>query len=225
MLAGVSVWNPFAHQPERTGRLEPQRVHVDQPAAADVFGRHILHYLRQLYKPSRKLSVICIGTDRSTGDCLGPLVGTKLTRELPADVIVLGTLMQPVHAVNLQEAVSSLRAQASDPFIIAIDACLGRSENIGYISLKEGPLQPGTGVNKTLPTVGDIHVIGIVNVGGFMEYLVLQNTRLSLVVQMAEIIADGLREAIQRFMGTQSGIGPDPNLARTEAAAVRPGIF
>lgn len=219
------MWNPFAHLPGHTGRLEPQRVHVDQPAAADVFGRHILHYLHRLYKPSRKLSVICIGTDRSTGDCLGPLVGTKLTRELRADVIVLGTLMQPVHAVNLQETVSSLRAQASDPFIIAVDACLGRSENIGYISLKEGPLQPGTGVNKTLPTVGDIHVIGIVNVGGFMEYLVLQNTRLSLVVQMAEIIADGLREAIQRFMGAQSGIGPDPALARTEAAAVRPGIF
>ncbi|MGB4008573.1 MAG: DUF1256 domain-containing protein, partial [Bacillota bacterium] len=36
------------------------------------------------------------------------------------------------------------------------------------------------------------HITGIVNVGGFMEYLVLQNTRLSLVIRMAEAIAGGI---------------------------------
>ena len=56
----------------------------------------------------------------------------------------------------------------------------------------EGPLKPGTGVNKDLPPIGDAHITGIVNVGGFMEYLVLQNTRLSLVIRMAEAIAGGI---------------------------------
>lgn len=44
--------------------------------------------------------------------------------------------------------------------------------------------------------MGDIHISGIVNVGGLMEYLVLQNTRLHLVMSMAELIARSLFRAI-----------------------------
>jgi len=43
-----------------------------------------------------------------------------------------------------------------------------------------------------LPPIGDAYVTGVVNVGGFMEYLVLQNTRLSLVIKMADAIARGV---------------------------------
>lgn len=41
--------------------------------------------------------------------------------------------------------------------------------------------------------------MGIVNVGGFMEYFVLQNTRLSLVMRMAHVIADGLRMGVSQW--------------------------
>jgi len=64
--------------------------------------------------------------------------------------------------------------------------------SIGYITVGEGPLKPGAGVNKELPQVGDAYITGVVNVGGFMEYLVLQNTRLSLVIRMADAIARGV---------------------------------
>ena len=58
-----------------------------------------------------------------------------------------------------------------------------------------GPVKPGAGVNKELPAVGDIHITGIVNVSGFMEYFVLQNTRLHLVMKMAKTIANGIHDA------------------------------
>lgn len=191
------AWGLFGRQAPEEERLEMQRVHVDQPAARDIFRAHVRHFLRRLYTPDRRLVVLCIGTDRSTGDCLGPLVGTMLARELRDEAEVLGTLAQPVHAVNLEEVTKTLCAGSPQPFVIAIDACLGRSESVGHISLKTGPLQPGTGVNKSLPTVGDLHIVGIVNVGGFMEYMVLQNTRLSLVMQMAEIVAEALLDGIR----------------------------
>lgn len=89
--------------------------------------------------------------------------------------------------------------ETKNPFIIALDACLGQSESVGYISCKEGALKPGTGVNKELPEVGNMNVVGIVNVGGFMEYFVLQNTRLSLVMQMAEILAASIGEAVSNL--------------------------
>ncbi|NLM37857.1 MAG: spore protease YyaC [Firmicutes bacterium] len=148
---------------------------------------------------NRSLVLLCIGTDRSTGDSLGPLVGTKVKGQLPSQVTVYGTLDRPVHAVNLEATLAAIEEKHPDPFIIAVDACLGRTENIGSINIKPGPLRPGTGVNKHLPPVGQMHIIGVVNVGGFMEYLVLQNTRLSLVMRMADVISTGLVTSCRRF--------------------------
>ncbi|MDT2193824.1 spore protease YyaC [Paenibacillus larvae] len=130
--------------------------------------------------------IICIGTDRSTGDSFGPLVGSYLRKRGMKQVI--GTLKDPVHAMNLTEAIESTKGK----FIIAVDACLGRESSVGEIQTAAGPLQPGAGVDKKLPPVGDIHIKGIVNIGGYMEYLVLQCTRLALVDEMARITGKAL---------------------------------
>jgi len=141
---------------------------------------------------SRPVVFICVGTDRSTGDSLGPLVGSRLRKYNFSDIHLYGTLEQPVHAMNLGEIMCSVKREFHDPFIIGVDACLGQLAHIGSIKLSPGPLRPGAGVNKELPEVGDMHITGIVNVGGFMEYFVLQNTRLSLVMDLAELIAKGI---------------------------------
>lgn len=133
--------------------------------------------------------ILCIGTDRSTGDALGPLTGTNLSRLNLPHLHVYGTLDEPVHATNLNESIHTILNSFNNPFIIAIDACLGRLDSIGCITLADGPLKPGAGVNKQLPAVGEVHITGIVNVGGFMEYMVLQNTRLNLVWRMADNIS------------------------------------
>ncbi|MHB8125087.1 MAG: spore protease YyaC [Desulfitobacteriaceae bacterium] len=139
--------------------------------------------------PHRPVLILCIGTDRSTGDSLGPLIGTQLIRHKLPKLHVLGTLEQPVHATNLSETILYIEESFVNPFVIAIDACLGRLDSIGFITLTQGPLKPGAGVHKELPAVGEAHLTGIVNVGGFMEYMVLQNTRLNIVWQMAEKIS------------------------------------
>jgi putative sporulation protein YyaC len=136
--------------------------------------------------------VVCIGTDRSTGDALGPIIGSKLTKLYPKNMTVYGTLDDPVHAMNLEETLVQIKTIHRLPYIIAIDACLGELKSVGMITMAQGPLKPGAGVQKSLPDVGDIHMTGIVNVGGFMEYFVLQNTRLSIVMRMADKIASAL---------------------------------
>lgn len=141
--------------------------------------------------------ILCIGTDRSTGDALGPLVGSLLLAK-NVSCRVLGTLDVPVHAVNLAESIDALQSNPLPPFIVAVDACLGQLSSVGQVSVGDGCLQPGAGVHKKLPAVGDMHVTGIVNVGGFMEYFVLQNTRLSIVFRMAHIIADGIADGLQQ---------------------------
>jgi putative sporulation protein YyaC len=143
-------------------------------------------------KPHQERVIVCVGTDRSTGDALGPLVGSKLNKLDPPRSHIYGTLEYPVHAMNLEETLDRITDKHPSAFVIAIDACLGQLNSVGSIQLNTGPLKPGAGVNKDLPPVGDIHLTGIVNVGGFMEYFVLQNTRLSLVMNLADVITASL---------------------------------
>lgn len=136
---------------------------------------------------------VCIGTDRSTGDSLGPLVGYKVAGMKHRNVFVHGDLENPVHAKNLDSVMKEIHSRYPKPFIVAIDACLGRMDHVGYVTVGEGSIKPGSGVNKDLSPVGDIHITGIVNFGGFMDFLVLQNTRLCLVMKMADLIAMGIK--------------------------------
>lgn len=175
------------------------RFQIDHQYSKELFSLALLRQLSgELLGSSKELVVVCIGTDRSTGDSLGPLVGTMLSRT--STVPVYGTLAEPVHAVNLNEKLAEIQKAHPNSFIIAVDACLGKSESVGCVSIKKGPLRPGTGVNKKLPQVGDMHIIGVVNVGGFMEYFVLQNTRLNLVMKMAELNSEGLEWALSSLL-------------------------
>ncbi|MDD2432000.1 MAG: spore protease YyaC [Firmicutes bacterium] len=186
------------------------RVHYKDEAAYEKLTNQLFKKLQTKYlSTGKQLAIVCIGTDRSTGDSLGPLTGTLLSRDFPT-IPVFGTLEDPVHAANLTEKVAEINLKLKGPYIIALDACLGQSESIGYLSCKEGSLKPGTGVNKELPEIGDMNIVGIVNVGGFMEYFVLQNTRLNLVMQMAELLASSIGEAVTKL---SLAVGPTTTTA------------
>lgn len=177
-------------------------VNINMPMAYIDFSSLLVKYLNEFYTyPYNELVILCIGTDRSTGDSLGPLIGYRLKNHLLKypNVFVYGTLDEPVHAKNLDEKINLVYSNHEAPFIIAIDACLGKMDRIGYIKIGNGPLKPGAGVNKDLTAVGDLHITGIVNLSGYMEYLVLQNTRLSLVMKMAETISEGLKFSLWKF--------------------------
>lgn len=177
------------------------------PMAASRFSNIILDYLDTYYTELfSDLLIVCIGTDRSTGDCLGPLTGYKLSNSLKryVNVHVIGTLDEPVHAKNLIDKIEGIKTKYNNPFIIAVDASLGDMDRIGHISVSLGPLKPGAGVNKDLPHIGDAHITGVVNLSGFMEYVVLQNTRLSVVMKMAEVISSSFISAIWRFSNNKN---------------------
>ncbi|MDV2684706.1 spore protease YyaC [Alkalihalophilus sp. As8PL] len=177
--------------------LTPIRVHMDEEEAQASLTRSLFNHTNELTR--RELVIVCIGTDRSTGDSLGPLTGTKLKERDLQRFHVYGTLENPVHAVNLRDRLKEIEQTHYRPYILAIDACLGRVNSIGKISLATGPVQPGAAVNKQLPAVGDIHMTGIVNIGGMMEYFVLQNTRLYTVMKMAETMASAIHLVDQQL--------------------------
>ena len=148
--------------------------------------------LKPIVKENRNIIFLCIGTDRSTGDSLGPLIGYKLRYLQKKNFYIYGTLLNPIHSKNLALILDRIHENFDNPFIIAIDACLGHIEHIGKIFIRNKPVCPGLALNKTLPPVGDMSITGIVNISGAFEFMVLQNTRLFTVMSLADSISNGI---------------------------------
>jgi len=184
--------------------LRPQvlneSINIESKFALKAFSDILFMIIRKnIEKGFKSIVFVCIGTDRSTGDSLGPLVGYKIGKLRTKNIHVHGNLDSPVHAKNIDHTVKMIYERYNKPFIVAVDACLGKMEHVGFINIGEGSIKPGSGVNKNLNPVGDMYITGIVNFGGFMDFLVLQNTRLSLVMRMADIISMGIKNVIWKI--------------------------
>ena len=173
------------------------------PAVSDSSMGTILYKMAENEAKARPLIILCIGSDRCTGDSLGPIIGYKLSRYEDSPVFkrlnthIYGTLKAPVHALNLNTTIDKIYENHQNPYVIAIDASLGKSEKIGQVTIGKGPLTPGLGVNKTLPSVGDLHITGIVN-SRHTSSAMLQTTRLCHIMDMADYIVGGILTMLLR---------------------------
>ncbi|WP_228745233.1 spore protease YyaC [Paenibacillus sp. S150] len=134
--------------------------------------------------PVENVTFLCIGTDRSTGDALGPLTGSRLLEH--GFLQVSGTLPAPCDADNLVQRIAEI---PPGQVIIAVDACLGPPASLGYFLTAAEPLQPAQSVGLMLPAVGHYSLAAIVDVNGPRPYRTLQSTPLHRVMVMAGQIA------------------------------------
>jgi putative sporulation protein YyaC len=172
-------------------------LHVNDPDIGKVLPNQISEVIYEANHDNRTVVIVCVGTDRASGDALGPMIGTFLQEAGVPDVH--GTLDYPIHATNLVQQMDFIRRAYHKPFIIAIDACLGQADMVEVIYVEDGPLRPGAGVNKELPAVGDMNIHANVNVGGFMENFILQNTRLATVYRLARAITEALQQSLKNI--------------------------
>lgn len=166
------------------------RVNSDDCLSID----HLTNELSTHFSRTRRpIVIVCIGTDRCTGDSLGPLVGTFLSRN--SSILVYGTLEKPIHGSNLDEKMAMIKKKHPFSYIVAIDACLGKLRSVGDITIRKGSIKPGSGVDKDLTPVGELSIEGIVNVSSPFGLLVLQSTRLNQVFKMAQTISDAIEKS------------------------------
>lgn len=173
--------------------------HKDDKNINELLSKQITKLINTTKKQYKEIIVLCIGTDRSTGDSFAPLIGTFIERKLSKipNVKLLGTLSNPIHAKNLESTLKSI--DQKNNLVIALDACLGKNDHIGQIQISNGTITPGSGVGKELPQCGDISIVGVVNLSGFMEFMVLQNTSLSLVYEMSSIVSKSLIKSVKKI--------------------------
>ncbi|MFA9397717.1 MAG: spore protease YyaC [Clostridiaceae bacterium] len=139
----------------------------------------------------KNTAIVCIGTDKCIGDCLGPLIGTMLKDKF-FPIPVYGTLSNPIHALNLNNKLKEIKSTNPYVNLIGIDACLGDIESIGSIQARDYPIHPGKGVGKDLPEVGSASIIGIVDSFDSSNIFNNNSIRLNLILNMAKVITDAL---------------------------------
>ena len=108
---------------------------------------------------NKKPVFVCIGTDAVTGDSLGPLTGTVLSEKLRGKTYVLGTLDRPLTALDVNIASEFVKKVYPYGAIVAVDAALGRKEEVGSVLVSDSPVKPGLGVKKELNEIGDVSVV------------------------------------------------------------------
>lgn len=145
--------------------------------------------------------ILCIGSDLSVGDSLGPITGTKLKEKLSGmNCFVYGTLSKPITAHEVKYMNEFLRRTHPDCPVIAVDAAVGLAGDIGLIKIAKRAIKPGSGANKKLSKVGDVSVMGIVAERSVFNYSLFSATRLNIIYRMSEIIAEGISSFILENM-------------------------
>jgi putative sporulation protein YyaC len=137
--------------------------------------------------------ILCVGSDLSVGDSLGPIVGTLIKQKLSGlNVYIYGTLAKPITAHEVKYMNDFIKSTHPESKIIAIDAAVGSAGDIGLIKITKRGLKPGSGANKKLARVGDVSLMGIVAEKTVFNYSIFSSTRLNMVFKMAEIMSEGI---------------------------------
>lgn len=118
------------------------------------------------------------------------------------NILVFGDLESPVCATNIYKTLETIQKTCQNPCIIAIDAALAKKEEIGKIYIKQGGIKIGKGIHQKHKEIGDISIKGIVAKDykiAKINYEILQNTPLSIIMKLAENTADGIWDVMQYY--------------------------
>lgn len=148
--------------------------------------------VKLLYNTDKPV-IICVGSDLVVGDSLGPIVGSELIKNLQGKAFVYGTLDSPVTAKEIPVIQDEIKKLHPYSKILVIDAAVGNREEIGYVKISSVGIKPGLGVNKNLPIIGDVSVIGIVSDKN--DKNLNFSTRFSLVYKLLSDIVSGIIKA------------------------------
>ena len=123
----------------------------------------LTHLIRFKMEESECHSIMILGIGSAKKDVyvdnLGPLVGSLLKeKELPEEVLVYGTMEQPLHFLNLPLFLEEKQKEMANRIVLAIDAACSFPP-LGAIIIQDVGIYPGIGIGKRMEMVGDVSII------------------------------------------------------------------
>lgn len=151
------------------------------------------------------VAVLFIGTDSNVGDSLAPLVGSLIEGSGAANAFIYGNLNCPITAADVPYICAYVKNAHPQSKIIVVDAAVGKKEDIGNVKVMQKSIRPGLGVNKILPPIGDVSVIGVVAERSQNNLSLLGYAKVSCVYAMAKAIANGINGFISARTANKNG--------------------
>lgn len=129
---------------------------------------------------------ICIGSNKVTGDCLGPLVGSYLKNMYKATVY--GDMENPINYQNAEKIMEKIKNNNSESLKVVIDSALGK--NIGDIIIDDGKVEIGKGLNKNKKIYGDISIKVVVGKNYYNNIRNIQELKNKNIEEIDKIAID-----------------------------------
>ncbi len=150
--------------------------------------------------------IVCIGTDKISGDALGPLVGDFLVEIYDIDAFVYGKSRSNVNGVNFSAYHAHIQSHHSDSMIIAIDSCLGIKADVGKIKVTASGVRAGGALGKNNQRIGDIGILAVVGEYGQDNFNILRNIDKIFVQDLAFSVAAKVHSLLQNIKENASFI-------------------
>ena len=145
--------------------------------------------------------IVCVGTDKISGDSLGPMVGSML-RAAGVPCPVYGVEGATVNGVNLDRYREFLASRYAGVPVIAVDAALGEADEVGQIRYRKGGVCAGGALGRRTEGLGQLAVLGVVGRRGEDALSALLEAPLAVVERLAERIAHKLCEVLRLWEQT-----------------------
>lgn len=145
-----------------------------------------------------KCVIVCVGSDKISGDSLGPMVGSLLrSRHVPCPVY--GVEGCTVNGVNLPHYRSFLQRHYPNVPVIAVDAALGRPDEVGQIRYRLGGVQAGGALGRQEDGLGELAILGVVAAKCADPLGALLSVPFDEVESLAEHIADHVYKVLSAW--------------------------
>lgn len=147
---------------------------------------------------------LCIGTNKVTGDSLGPIVGTNLQKMLKGNkrIKVFGNMNNPINALNIKENIDYINKMYMDKYIIVIDSAVSDKNLIGEIFITRNKTILGNGINNKISEIGDISIKCSVckdEYSSVNNFKSLQNVPKRFIKNLANIVSIGICEVVSNI--------------------------
>ena len=171
---------------------------------------------RMLYKFNidrdfSEIVILCIGTDKLIGDCVGPMVGQKLINDWQSknndnikkkEIVILGNMERTLNYKNAENIIKQVNKNCNMPFIIAIDTALSKISTTQKIYVNNGSLTIGNSLGRKLLFKSHINikcVVGECKNTPKENIKVLKDVHPELVEQLSDIVAYGINKTMKKI--------------------------
>ena len=146
---------------------------------------------------NKKLIFFCVGCDKWTIDCFGPILGTILKKKYKINSLVFGELNNCITKNNYIEFYQSLRNKFPDHKIIVIDTALCDYDNIGVVRFNNDGLAIGSGLHDDCTLkIGDYYITANIGILPFGKNNILPMPALGKVYLFAQKISRAIIYAL-----------------------------